>query len=57
VETRHWTPAPLIMGMTGLVAYVALIVLGNRATVQPAPIDPQDSADAAGEPGSADVIY
>jgi hypothetical protein len=57
VETRQWTPAPLLIGLTGLVAYVALILLGTRTTVQPAPIDPQDSADAAGEPGSADVIY
>jgi hypothetical protein len=57
VETRHWTSAPLILGMTGLLAYGALIVLGARVTVQPAPIDPRDSADAAGERGSADAIY
>ena len=57
VELRHWTAVPLLLGLTGLVAYVALIVMGTRATVQPAPIDPQASADAAGEPGSANVIY
>jgi hypothetical protein len=57
VETRHWTSAPLILGMTGLLAYVALIVLGTRVTAQPARIDPRDSADAAGERGSADIVY
>jgi hypothetical protein len=57
VEARQWTSAPLILGMTGLLAYVALIVLGTRATEQPEPIDPRDSADAAGEPDRAHVIY
>ena len=57
VESRQWTPAPLILGMTGVLAYLALIVMGARATEQPAPIDPRDSSDAAGEPGSARVIY
>ena len=46
-----------MLGLTGLLAYLALIHLGMRMTVQPAPIDPHGSAAAAGEPGSANVLY
>ena len=45
------------LGLTGLLAYLALIHLGMRMTVQPDPIDPLGSAAAAGEPGSANIIY
>jgi hypothetical protein len=55
VEFRHWTAAPLIFGMTGVLAYAALIVLGRRV-IEPAPIAPRDSADAAGEPRGARVV-
>jgi hypothetical protein len=57
VEARQLLPIPLAVGLTGLLAYLALIQLGVRMTVQPAPTDPQSSAAAAGEPGSASIIY
>jgi hypothetical protein len=44
------------MGLTGLLAYLALIHLGTRVTVQPAP-DPYGSEEAAGEAGSAKALY
>ena len=57
VETRDWFSMPLGLGLTGLLAYLALIHMGTRMTVQPAPIDPHGSAAAAGEPGRANVLY
>jgi hypothetical protein len=43
-----------MLGLTGLLAYATLVHLGMD---QPVPIDPHGSAAAAGEPGSADVLY
>jgi hypothetical protein len=56
VEARGWFPIPVALGLIGLFAYGALIHMGTRASVQPA-IDPRGSSAAAGEPGSADVLY
>jgi hypothetical protein len=55
VENRQWTPVPFVLGMTGVASYGALIVMG--ANREAASADPQRSAAAAGEPGSADVTY
>jgi hypothetical protein len=57
VETRQWLSIPLALGLTGLLAYVALIVMGARETEEPVPIDSPSSTAAAGEPGSANVLY
>jgi hypothetical protein len=57
VETNHWLSIPFALGLTGLLAYLALIRMGTRMLVQPAPIDPHGSAAAAGEPGSANILY
>ena len=57
METNHGFSIPLVVGLTGLLAYLALIHLGMRMTVQPVPIDPHGSAAAAGEPGSANILY
>jgi hypothetical protein len=54
VETRHGFSIPVMLGLTGLLAYATLVHLGMD---QPVPIDPHGSAAAAGEPGSADVLY
>jgi hypothetical protein len=57
VETVYWITIPVALGLTGVFAYLALIHVGTRITVQPAPIDPHGSVAAAGEPGSANVLY
>jgi len=55
VEMRQWTLVPFVLGMTGVVSYGALIVMG--ANVEAGAADRQRSAAAAGEPGSADATY
>jgi hypothetical protein len=58
VESLHWFSAPLSMGLTGLLAYLALIHLGTRMTVQPAPDSyGSSSEEAAGEAGRAKALY
>jgi hypothetical protein len=57
VETNHSFAIPLAAGLAGLVAYLVLIHLGMRMTVQPDPIEPLGSASAAVEPGSANISY
>ncbi len=54
VEARRMFFLPLLIGLTGLIAYVGVIHLG-RLAAQPVAIDPRRAA--AGEPGSADAIY
>ena len=56
VEGNAWVWLPFAIGLTGLLAYGALILKGRRADEQPAAINPQRRAAAAGEPGRADVI-
>jgi len=57
VETSGWSIVPLVIGLTGLVAYCALIGLGRRTTAQEAVIDDERLAVAEGEPGSANALY
>jgi hypothetical protein len=58
VESLGWFSAPLSMGLTGLLAYLALIHLGTRMTVPPATESYRSSSEeAAGEPGSAKALY
>jgi hypothetical protein len=54
VETFHGFSIPVMLSLTGLFAYATLIHLGMD---QPVPIASQDSAAAAGEPGSANILY
>jgi hypothetical protein len=54
VETVHGLSIPVMLGLTGLFAYATLIHLGMD---QPVPIDSHGSAAAAGEPGSAHILY
>jgi hypothetical protein len=56
VEANHWLSIPFAMGVSGVVAYLALIPMGTRVTA-PASIDPHSLTAAAGEPGSANVLY
>jgi hypothetical protein len=56
VEGNAWVWMPFAIGLTGLLAYGALIHRGRRTAEQPAPIDPQRRAAATGELGRADVI-
>jgi hypothetical protein len=55
VEANGWLELPLMWGVTGLLAYLGLIRMGMRMTLQPAAIVPRSPAAAAGEPGSADL--
>ncbi len=57
VETKYGLSIPFALGLTGLLAYLALIHMGMRMMVQPVPIDSHGSAAAAGEPGSANIFY
>jgi hypothetical protein len=57
VEAHHGLAIPFLVGLTGLLAYLVLIHLGIRMTVQPDSIDTHRSTAAAVEPGSANVIY
>ena len=54
VETVHGFSIPVMLSLTGLFAYATLIHLGMD---QPVPIDSHGSAAAAGEPGSANILY
>ena len=53
----HGLSVPLALGLTGLLAYLALIHLGMRMTVQPARSIRDGPAAAAGEPGRANILY
>jgi hypothetical protein len=57
VETRDWFTVPLALGVTGLLAYLGLILAGIRMSAQPASVDAHSPTTAAGEPGSADILY
>jgi hypothetical protein len=57
VQTTHGFAIPALLGLTGLLAYFALIHQGMRMTAQPAPGDPHSSTAAAVEPGSANISY
>jgi hypothetical protein len=58
VEAEHWFYAPLSMGLTGVLAYLALIHLGRRMTAQPAADSYRSrSEETAGEPGRAKALY
>ena len=49
---------PSLLGFAGLLSYFALLEMGRRMTVLPAPVERKSpAADAAGEPGSANVLY
>ena len=57
VELRQWFSIPFALGLTGLLAYLALMILGRRMSAQPAQIDAGRSTAAAREPGSASITY
>ena len=57
VEIAHWQFLPLVMGISGVVAYAALIFLGLTMITDVAPTDRRGSAVKAREHPSADVIY
>ena len=58
VEGYHRFSVPLALGLTGLLAYLALIHLGTRMTVQPArDARGTRSEETAGEAGSAKALY
>jgi hypothetical protein len=57
VKTNHGFAIPLFLGLIGLFGYLALIHMGRRMSAQAVPIDPHSSAAAAGEPGSANILY
>jgi hypothetical protein len=58
VEVRtSYRALPIALGLTGALAYVVLVRIGARVMSDPVPIDPEESAPAAGEPGRADVLY
>jgi hypothetical protein len=57
VESLGWFSAPLSMGLTGLLSYLALIHLGTTVNVQPAPDSyGSTSQEATGEAGSAKAL-
>ena len=57
VERNEWFSIPFSLGVAGLLAYVLLIRIGLRTTTQPAAIPSASSVAAAGQPGSANVLY
>jgi hypothetical protein len=59
VETANAFGTPAVMGLIGLLAYVALIYMGRRMTritVRPVPIEPQEAAAAAGASRGANIL-
>jgi hypothetical protein len=50
VETRSWFAVPFVLGVTGLIAYIGLILMGAQMTAAPASIDPHRSASAVEDP-------
>jgi hypothetical protein len=54
VESYSWFSIPVMLGLTGGLAYVVLIRLGMG---EPVAVDPLGSSEAAGEPGRANVLY
>jgi hypothetical protein len=57
VEAQRWFFVPLILGLTGISAYVGLIHMGIVTNVRPAAVDPEHPAQTAGEADSANVTY
>lgn len=57
VERQSWFLPPIVMGLTGLVAYFGLIRMGARMTAREAAIERRTPAAVPGEQSSADAIY
>ena len=57
VGLQHWGIVPLLVGLTGVVAYGVLIYLGTRVAEAPAEVDAEHLPAAAGQTGRADAIY
>jgi hypothetical protein len=55
VETRGWIWMPVLLGLSGLLAYLLLFQIGSRTTAELATDLHEPSA--AGAPGSAHVLY
>jgi hypothetical protein len=55
VQANHGFRIPFVLGVIGLLSYVALASSGMRMTTGSAAASPQGAAAAAREPGSADV--
>jgi len=57
VEVSGWLSAPLVLGMSGLVACLGLILQGARVTAQQDVAATQASPAADGESPSVDAVY
>ena len=57
VEAKGWFLMPLAIGLTGVIAQLILIRMGDRATGQLVSIDPNRPVPAAGETSRGDVLY
>jgi hypothetical protein len=57
VESSGWTAMPLVVGITGLLAYVPLLHLSLQAEDEAAPGDELRPATDTEEPRRADAIY
>jgi hypothetical protein len=57
VEAKGWLAMPFVIGLAGLMAQLALVRLGARASGETMPIASPRPAPAAGEPGRGDVLY
>jgi hypothetical protein len=55
VEMRHWLSVPAVLGLTGLLSYLGLILIGTHMTAESVATDPRGSA-AAAEPDSANAL-
>jgi hypothetical protein len=56
VDGTSWMVIPLVIGATGLLAYVRLITLGARATAHAVLVEPQ-AVPVEGEPGRGGILY
>jgi len=57
IEQNRWLGFPFGVGVTGLIALIALMTMGVREAEEDASINPYRPAPAAGEPGRADLTY
>jgi hypothetical protein len=57
IEQNGWLGFPFGVGVTGLIALIALMTMGVREAEEDASITPYRPAPAAGEPGRADLTY
>ena len=57
VEGQAWFVIPFAMGAAGAIAYVLLLLLGMRATGQPAPVRAPGAPPVTEEAGRANVLY